>query len=155
MIAENGEDMAITRIQLQAAIVNAKFPATARQMAEDLVWNGLELYREYKSPKYASHTGKLVKKPQAGHRTYIGRYDQTEARTILISALCRAWLQKGAGNPTLNHKNDPMSEFHHFAQEVMGREGIGKIQQHLEKYWSTRAKEWEINEKGRLSGGSE
>ncbi len=146
--------MAITRAQLQAAIVNAKFPATARQMAEDLVWNGLELFREYKSPKYASHTGKLVKKPQAGHRTSIGRYDQTEARTILISALCRAWLQKGAGNPTLNHKNDPMSEFHHFAQEVMGREGIGKIQQHLEEYWSTRAKKWEKNEKGRLSGGS-
>jgi len=147
--------MAITRAQLQAAIANAKFPAATRQMAEDIVWNGLELYREYKSPKYTSHTGKLIKKPQAGHRTSIGRYDQTEARTILISALCRAWLQKGAGNPTLNHKDDPMSEFHHFAQEVIGREGIGKIQQHLEKHWSNRAKTWNKNEKRRLSGGTE
>jgi hypothetical protein len=147
--------MAINRQQVQDAIANAKFPDAARQTAEGIIWSGLELYREYKSPKYASHTGKLVKKPQAGHRTSIGRYDQTEARTILISALCRAWLHKGVGNPTLNHKNDRMSEFHHFAQEVMGREGIGKIQQHLEKYWSTRAKEWGENEKRRLSGGSD
>jgi hypothetical protein len=147
--------MAINREQVQDAIANAKFPFAARQTAVNIIWNGLELYREYKSRKYASHTGKLVKKPQAGHKTSIGRYDQTEARTILISALCRAWLQKRAGIPTLNHKNDPMSDFHHFAQEVMGREGIGKIQQHLEKYWSIRRKELEKNEKRRLSGGSE
>jgi len=147
--------MAITRAQLQEAIGNAKFPLQKRQIVEDLVWNGLELFRQYKTQRYTSHTGKLVKKPLPSHKTSIGRYDQTGARTILISALCRAWLEKGTGIPTLNHKNDLMSEFHHFAQEVMAREGIGKIQQHLEKYWSTRAKEWGINEKGRLSGGSE
>jgi hypothetical protein len=147
--------MAITRGEVRAALVNAKFPAATKQMAEELVWNGLENYREYKFSKYYSHTQKPVKKPQEGHKTSIGRHDQTEARTILISALCRAWLQKGAGKPTLNHKNDPMSDFHHFAQEVMGREGIGKIQQQLEEYWSTRRKEWEINKKRRLSGGSE
>ena len=147
--------MAITRAQVQTAILNAKFPAATKQTAEEIVWNGLERFREYKTPKHTSHTGKIVKKPQAGHRTSIGRYDQTEARTILISALCRAWLKKGTGIATINHKNDPMSDFHHFAQEVMGREGIGKIQQHLEKFWSMRGKDWKINEKRRLSGGSE
>ena len=147
--------MAITRAQLQAAIANAKFPAGTEQIAEEIVWNGLERFREYKSQKYVSHTGKVVKKPQAGHRISIGRFSQTAARTILIAALCRAWLKKGVGIATLNHKNDPMSDFHHFAQEVMGREGIGKIQQHLEKFWSIRAKDWKVNEKRRLSGGSD
>lgn len=147
--------MAITQAQVKTAIANAKFPAVSRQIAEDLVWRGLEHYREYKSPRYISHTGKLVKKPQKGHRAPMGRYDQSAARTILISALCRAWLKRGSGKPRLNHKNAPMSEFHHFAQEVLGREGIGKIQQHLEKHWSNRAKTWNKNEKRRLSGGSE
>lgn len=155
MIARNGEDMAITRIQLQAAIGNAKFPLQRRQMIEDLVWNGIELFREYKSPRYRSHTGNLVKKPQRGHRTSIGRFNQTPARTILISALCRAWLEGFGKKARLNHKAGSMTPFHHFAQEVMARELIGKTQEHLEDFWALRKTTWKINEKRRLSGGSE
>ena len=146
--------MAITRTQLRVAIGNAKFPLQSRQIVEDLVWNGIELFREYKSPHYRSHTGKLVKKPQPGHRPSIGRFKQAPARTILISALCRAWLAGFGKNARLNHKSGIMTPFHHFAQEVMAREGIGKTQAHLEEHWSNRAKTWKENEKRRLSGGS-
>jgi len=134
--------MAITRKQLQAAIGNAKFPLQKRQMIEDLVWNGIELFREYKSPGYLSHTGKLVKKPQPSHRTSIGRFSQKPARTILISALCRAWLEGFGMKARLNHKAGSMTPFHQFAQEVMGREQIGKIQEHLEEFWVLRKSTW-------------
>lgn len=147
--------MAITKKQLQVAIQNAKFPIEKRAIAEELVWNGLKLYWEFKVQRYFSHTGKLVKKPQPSHKISIGRYDQKQARTILISALCRAWLEAFSNSkPRLNHKAASMTNFHHFAQEVMAREGVGKIQEHLEEFWSTRKVDWQANEKRRLSGGS-
>ena len=139
--------MAITRKQLQVAIQNAKFPIGKRPIAEEIVWNGLELFREFKTPRYFSHTGKLVKKSQSAHKTLMGRYNQRKARTILISALCRAWLEAFKKKPQLNNKADSMTAFHHFAQEVMAHEGIGKIQEHLEEFWSTRKTDWEANEK--------
>ena len=78
--------MAITRKQLQVAIQNAKFPIGKRPIAEELVWNGLALFCEFKTPRYFSHTGKLLKKPQSAHKTSRGRYNQKQARTILIRA---------------------------------------------------------------------
>ena len=155
MIAHNRWAMPISRQQLKISIQHAKMPIAKRLIVEDMVWNGLEEFREYKTPKYVSHTGKLIKKPNPQHKARIGRPDQKAVRTILISALCRAWLEAFGKRARLNKKSDPMTAFHHFAQDVMAREGVGKIQEHLEEFWSTRVKEWEINEKGRLSGGSE
>ena len=60
--------------------------------------------------------------------------------------------------PTLNHKLDADSAFCEFAIDVMGREGIGRIHMHLEKYWSFSRRNIEKNtaqdDKWRHNGGS-
>lgn len=145
--------MGITKKQLQGAIYRAAFPLERRPQAFDLIWHGLELFREYRTRKYYSYRTstkahktlediipaiKPIKRPKPEHHATAGRYDQTGARTILISALCRAWQYGFDKPPTLNNKYDPDSDFAMFASEVMGYEGIGKIHTHLEKYWSIR-----------------
>lgn len=149
--------MCITEKQLNEAIHSAKFPLERRAQVFDLVWRGLELFREYKIKKYYSYRSpnkadspsehflpvtRPIKRPKPQHLASKGRYDQTGARTILISALCRAWQYGFDRPPTLNNKRDPDSAFVIFATNVLGREGIGKIHEHLEEYWSIRKNSW-------------
>jgi hypothetical protein len=130
-----------------------------RDMVFDIVSEGLANFRSGSKRSYVSHTGKRIKKPTSMHAAAPGRHDQTPARTVLISALCRAWIQGMGTSPTLNHKNAPDSDFFKFAQAVMGAEGIGRIHQHLEEYWSTRKQtaieNSKLNKIWRLSGGTE
>ena len=49
--------------------------------------------------------------------------------------------------PTLNNKRDPDSPFFNFAMQVMTLEGIGKVHDHLEDYWSNRKKTWLENDR--------
>lgn len=145
--------MGITEEQLKGAIHAARFPLEKRQQVFDLVWNGLVFFREYKQAGYYGYRtsnkikktpqdtlpeARPIKKPKPQHNAPEGRYDQTKARTILISALCRAWQKGFESQPTLNNKRDPDSEFALFATVVMAHEGIGRIHQHLEEYWSIR-----------------
>ena len=144
----------ISEDKINEAIKDADFPKKKRETAAAIITLGLERFREYEKNWYYSHTGKKIKKPQPSHQTKIGRYDQKEARTILISALCRAWMAGTGEAPTLNHKDDYDSKFFRFAQNIMAREGIGNIHVHLEEYWSLRKKTAGngLNiEKGRLS----
>lgn len=130
----------ISSTQLSQAIHNAGFPLSKRKQVNSIVGTGLEQFREYEKNWYYSHTGKRIKKPGPTHKTKIGRYDQEGARTILISALCRAWMEGTGEAPTLNNKNDYDSAFFKFAQRVLALEGIGDIHAHLEEYWSIRKK---------------
>jgi hypothetical protein len=134
--------MPLKKYQLAKIILNAKFPPAKRADVSELVVNGVELFREYKTRKYYSHTGKAVKKPSPTHSTKIGRYDQTGARTILISALCRAWMAGFDEKPTLNHKTGYDTPFFTFAHQIMSSEGIGNIHRHLEAHWSIRRRTW-------------
>lgn len=144
----------ISPAQLSQAIYHTGFPLDKRKQVNAIIMKGLEQFREYEKNWYYSHTGKKVKKPSPTHNTKIGRYDQTDARTILISALCRAWMVGFDEAPTLNHKTDYDSDFFKFAQNILALEGIGNIHAHLEEYWSIRKKTAEkgLNlKKGRLS----
>ena len=147
----------ISSTQLSQAIHNAGFPLSKRNQVNSIISTALEQFREYKKNWYYSHTEKKIKKPRPTHKTKIGRYDQKEARTILISALCRAWMEGTGEAPTLNNKKDYDSDFFKFTQNIMALEGIGDIHAHLEEYWSIRKKTAEkgLNiKKGRLSQGS-
>ena len=132
--------------------------AKRRRQSAEIVWNALTLFRENKTRKYVSHTGKLIKKTSPTHAAPMGRYDQRDIRTVLISAICRAWIVGTSQNPTLNRKRDFDSAFMTFAHYILAAEGIGHIHQHLEEYWSRRKAELLKNnleaEKWRLSGGS-
>ena len=144
----------ITDADLRQAINRAGFPIKKRDVAAGIITMGLEQFREYEKNWYYSHTGKRIKKPGPTHKTKIGRYDQKEARTILISALCRAWMAGTGEAPTLNNKKNYDSAFFKFAQRVLALEGIGNIHAHLEEYWSIRKKTAEnclSIKKGRLS----
>jgi hypothetical protein len=155
------EGMPISLEDLQQHINQSGFKPDARMRAQalEIIWNGIQLFRENKERTYRSHTGKLVKKPSPSHRTSIGRYDQEPARVILISAICQAWTIGVGQKPTLNNKNHNDSPFMTFAVHILGSEGVGHIHQRLEEYWSIRKHEWLKNseepEKWRLSGGSE
>jgi hypothetical protein len=138
--------MAITKKQLSDEIHQAGFPLAKRQIVQDIAWHGIEQFREYSRRKYYSHTGKVIQKPLSSHQTSQGRYNQVDARTILISALARAWMMGFDSQPTLNHKHDYDSPFAKLAIRVFGHEGIGKPHEHLEEYWSIRKAEWQKNE---------
>jgi hypothetical protein len=147
------------KIQEHIDLSGFKSDANLRAQAADIIWNGIQLFRENKDRRYRSHTGKLVKKPSSSHQTSIGRYDQEPARVILISAISHAWTIGVGRAPTLNNKNHSDSPFMTFAVHILGAEGVGHIHQRLEEYWSIRKHEWLKNseepEKWRLSGGSE
>ena len=153
--------MAMTQDQLTQQINQSGFMSapTLREQVTKTIWNGLELFRECSKRSYYSHTGKLTKKPGPSHNPSIGRYDQKDARIILISAICRGWILGTGQEPTLNNKKHYDSKFMAFASFILACEGVGHIHQHLEKYWSIRKHEWLKNitepEKWRLSGGSE
>ena len=153
--------MPISIEDLKQHIHQSGFKADDRLRAQSLeiIWNGLLLFRENKKRKYMSHTGKLVTKPSPTHTVPIGRPDQKQIRTILISAICRAWIVGSDIELTLNHKKEYDSSFMTFALHILASEGIGHIHKHLEEYRSIRKHEWLKNttepEKWRLSGGSE
>jgi hypothetical protein len=153
--------MPISHDELKQHIHHSGFNADERlrTQALEIIWNGLLLFRANKKRKYMSHTGKLVKKPSPTHTAPMGRHDQTEARTVLISAICRAWIVGTNRELTLNNKRDYDSEFMNFAAYILSQEGAGRVHEKLEKYWSQRKADWLKNtmdeEKWRLSGGSE
>ena len=129
-----------------------------RAHSVEIVWNALLLFREHKTRKYMSHTEKLVKKSSPTHVASMGRPDQKEIRTVLISAICRAWIIGSGLKLTLNNKKDYDSKFMSFAAYILSCEGIGRVHEKLEQYWSQRKSDWKKNmadeEKWRLSGGS-
>lgn len=153
--------MPISHEELKQHIHQSGFNADERlrTQALEIIWNGIQLFRENKIRRYRSHKDKLIKKPLPSHQTSMGRYNQEPARVILISAICRAWMVGVDHQPTLNNKKEYDSAFMTFALHILALEGIGHIHKHLEEYWSIRKQEW-LNsstepEKWRLSGGSE
>ena len=136
--------MPISIEDLKQHIHQSGFKADDRLRAQtlEIMWNGLLLFRENKKRKYMSHTGKLVSKPSPTHSVPTGRPDQKQIRTILISAICRAWMVGVEHEPTLNNKKEYDSAFMTFALHILALEGIGHIHKHLEEYWSIRKHEW-------------
>ena len=138
--------MPITSQELRSCIQRAGIPLAKQQQVEDLINQGIKSFREYRKASYYGIKGKPVKKPTPAHNPPSGRYDQSGARTILISALARAWITGFDSPPTLNNRNHIDSPFFCFASEIMAREGIGNIHDHLEKYWSHRKHTWAAND---------
>ena len=115
-------------------------------LAALIIWHGLELFRKNKKRSYYSSCGNSINKPTPSHNATIGRNNQADVRTILISALCRAWVVGTGKKPTLNNKKDFDSAFMTFASHILASEGIGHIHKHLEEYWSRRKKDWFNND---------
>ena len=138
--------MPITPTQLQDCIHQAGFPIDTRPQVVEIVTQGVQNFRDYKTRSYYGSRGKSINKPTAAHTPPAGRHNQKGARTLLISALCRAWITGFQQRPTLNNKKESDSPFFSFAVQVMALEGIGKIHVHLEAYWTERKKTWVGND---------
>ena len=138
--------MSITEQELKSCIQHVGFPLAKRRQVEAILSQGIQDFREYRRAGYYGVTGKPTKKPSPAHNPTQGRYDQSGARTILISALGRAWITGFDKSPTLNNRNHIDSPFFDFAAEIMAREGIGNIHDHLEDYWSQRKRTWAQND---------
>ena len=114
-------DMTTTYAKVQELIDQSGFKSDTklRVQAADIIWNGIQLFRENKIRRYRSHKDKLIKKPLPSHQTSMGRYDQEPARVILISAICRAWIIGVDHELTLNNKNEYDSAFMTFALHIL------------------------------------
>ena len=143
---------------LRECIHRAGFPIDNREFAFKSIRQALDLFREHRIRRYYGATGKSIKKPTPSHTTSLGRYDQKQARFVLIAGLYRAWLHGFGTAPTLNNKSDRDSAFATFAMGVLAQEGIGRTFKHLEEYWSYASKVVKENEfhieKWRVSGGT-
>ncbi len=150
--------MPISDQALRECIHRAGFPIDKREFAFISISQALDTFREHRIRRYYGSTGKSIKKPTPSHTTSRGRYDQKQARFILIAGLYRAWLHGFGTSPTLNNKSDRDSAFATFAMNVLAQEEIGRTFKHLEAYWSYASKVMKENEfhiaKWRFSGGS-
>ena len=69
-----------------------------------------------------------------------GRPSEALVRDLLIAGLFRAWMVGFQEYPKINNKNYPLSPFVRFATAILTREGIGKIEDHLEEFRAYRKK---------------
>ncbi len=69
-----------------------------------------------------------------------GRPSEELPRALLIAGLFLAWMRAFKEYPKINNKNYPLSPFVRFATAILMREGIGKIEDHLEEFRAYRKK---------------
>ena len=142
----NGMSKPVNKEQV-AKVVNGTLSISCKKnQVIDMVMQAISLFKEYESPNYYSFTEAKIKKPQSTHSTSKGRYNQKDARTILISALTRAWALGTEKKATISNKNEYDSPFVMFATDVFNLVGIGNIHKHLESYTSIRKADFVSNE---------
>jgi hypothetical protein len=69
-----------------------------------------------------------------------GRQDDFLLRAYVFSALFRAWMIGFDVYPSINNKHKSATQFVIFADFVLHRLGIGKVEDHLEQFRSYRKK---------------
>ena len=132
------------RLELRGDIAAANFPFGKRREIETLLVRTVRYYRTIKNhrkirpsqsraPKLC--TGLLVMKSRLR-----GRQDDFLLRAYVFSALFRAWMIGFNEYPKINNKGSSPTQFGIFADFVLHRLGIGKVEDHLEQFRSYRKK---------------
>ena len=132
------------RLEIRSDIAAANFPFGKRREIETLLVRTVRYYRTIKNhrkirpsqsraPKL--RTGVLVMKSRLR-----GRQDDFLLRAYVFSALFRAWMIGFDEYPRINKKRKSATQFVIFADFVLHRLGIGKVEDHLEKFRSYRKK---------------
>jgi hypothetical protein len=67
-----------------------------------------------------------------------GRANETHIRQHLIATLFRVWVIAFGKAPKTNNKGYPRTPFMQFAHLILRREGIGKLESHMERFRSQR-----------------
>ncbi len=124
------------RQQVRADIAQAKFPYATRAFAEKTIVRSVRQFRVYRAQLGVT---KLRPEDLTAKRGK-GRPSEAMLRALLISGVFRAWTAAFHKYPTINNKNYPLSPFVRFATAILMREGIGKIEDHLEEFRTHRKK---------------
>ena len=127
------------RSELRQHIANSNIPLAKRRLIEDLLVRAVRYYRVMRSSR------QKTMQPSASNILPItplarGRQDESLIRAHVFSALFRAWMIGFDQYPKINNKGYPATKFVIFADYLLQRIGIGKIEDHLEEYRSYRKK---------------
>ena len=98
---------------------------------------------------YFLHKGSRPTRDGFGADLPKGQRDETMLRNLLIAELFRSWYLAFNEVPSINNKDDQVTRFVVFAEEIFYLLGIGKIIDHLEEFQSFRAKSlahFDVNE---------
>ncbi len=124
------------RKEIREELHDAGFPTIARMKCIRILERAVRHFRLYRG-----FLGQTILKPEDLESPRgKGRPDEGMLRALLISGLFRAWMEAFQEYPKINNKNYPLSPFVRFAMKIMEREGLGKIEDHLEEFRSYRKK---------------
>lgn len=134
------------KLQITKLINNATSLTKKHGVVVDIVVQAIKQFNEHETQKYYSYSGKTIKRAKPSHTTTKGRYNQIDARTILISGLTRAWIFGAGVKATINNKRQRDTPFVMFASDVFTLVGIGNTHKHLEEYTAIRKADFIRNE---------
>lgn len=124
------------RRQVRADIASAGFPYGVRAQAEKTTVRAVRQFRVYRTRPGST----VLQSEDLTRKRNKGRPSEALPRALLIAGLFRAWMGAFQEYPKINNKNYPLSPFVRFATAILTREGIGKIEDHLEEFRAYRKK---------------
>jgi hypothetical protein len=132
------------RLELRSNIAIANFPFVKRRKVEVLLVRTVRYYRairqsRQKRPSQA-RTPPLRSALLTIKARLRGRQDDFLLRAYVFSALFRAWMIGFDEYPRVNNKGGSATQFVIFADFILHRLGIGKVEDHLEEFRSYRKK---------------
>jgi hypothetical protein len=137
-----------TYTQLSKVVAGARFPQNTAKIEATLSAAFQQIEENLKHP-YFLHKGSRPTRDGFGTDLPKGQRDETMLRNLLIAELFRSWYLAFNEVPSINNKDDQVTRFVVFAEEIFYLLGIGKIIDHLEEFQSFRAKslaQFDVNE---------
>jgi hypothetical protein len=137
-----------TYTQLSKVVAGARFPQNTAKIEAILSAAFQQIEENLKHP-YFLHKGSRPTRDGFGTDLPKGQRDETMLRNLLIAELFRSWYLAFNEVPSINNKDDQVTRFVVFAEEIFYLLGIGKIIDHLEEFQSFRAKslaQFDVNE---------
>ena len=127
------------RLEMRRHIANRHFPIHTRPAVEDILVRVVRYFRVIRQSR------KICHKPLRSQDLLLkargrGREDEALLRAYVFAALFRAWMMGFGEYPKINNKGHAKTPFMFFAETVLQRLGIGKIEDHLEEFRSYRKK---------------
>jgi len=137
-----------TYTYLSKVVAGARFPKNTAKIEAILSAAFQQIEDKLKNPYYL-HKGSRPTRDGFGTDLPKGQRDETMLRNFLIAELFRSWYLAFNEVPSINNKDDQVTRFVVFAEEIFYLLGIGKIIDHLEEFQSFRAKslsQFDVNE---------
>ena len=127
------------RLEMRRHIVSSRFPMATRGKVENILVRAARYVRVIRQSRKICHELLQSQDPLMKARKR-GRQDEALLRAYVFAALFRVWMIGFDEYPKINNKGSAASPFVIFAETVLQRLGIGKIEDHLEEFRSYRKK---------------